>query len=159
MTPVLLADIGQYFRDMAPADGAAWVFVIIGFVGQVVFGMRFFVQWLASERAGHSYIPKVFWYLSIVGGMLLFTYACSRKDPIIMMGQSTNLLVYVRNLMLIRKKRREREQKTAAGIPICTDEHCGKENPEGATFCAFCGKHIQPVPGKDQEKPADPDAS
>ena len=115
MTPVLLADIGQYFREMAPADGAAWVFVIIGFVGQIVFGMRFFVQWLASERAGHSYIPKVFWYLSIVGGMLLFTYACSRKDPIIMMGQSTNLLVYVRNLMLIRKKRRERELKTAAG--------------------------------------------
>ena len=32
----------------------------LGFVGQAVFGGRFFVQWIASERAGHSVIPRLF---------------------------------------------------------------------------------------------------
>jgi len=78
--------------------------LIVGFVGQIIFGMRFLVQWVCSERKQESHIPIVFWYLSIFGGMIILTYAIFRKDPVFILGQSTGLIVYLRNLRLIYKK-------------------------------------------------------
>ncbi len=80
------------------------IWVGIGFLGQVMFFMRFFVQWLASEKAGASIVPDAFWYFSILGGLILFTYAIYRQDPVFILGQSTGLLIYSRNLQLIRRK-------------------------------------------------------
>lgn len=77
--------------------------VMIGFAGQAIFGCRFLIQWIASERRQQSYIPLYFWYLSIVGGIILLSYAIHKKDPVFITGQLTGLMVYVRNLVLIRK--------------------------------------------------------
>lgn len=83
----------------------------IGFTAQVIFGSRFLVQWIASERAGRSIIPEIFWILSLAGGLMLLTYAVWRKDPVFILGQSTGIFVYSRNLWFIR---RDRERKPAA---------------------------------------------
>lgn len=80
------------------------VWIIVGFVGQTLFFMRFFVQWLASEKAGRSVIPNAFWYFSLTGGVTLFAYALWRQDPVFILGQSTGLLIYARNLYFIRKQ-------------------------------------------------------
>ena len=80
------------------------IWIIIGFIGQSLFFMRFFVQWLASEKAGARIIPHAFWYFSIGGGLAWFAYALYRQDPVFILGQSTGLLIYVRNLYLIRRK-------------------------------------------------------
>ncbi len=80
------------------------IWIIIGFVGQSLFFMRFFVQWLASEKAGASIIPDSFWYFSVGGGLTLFIYALYRQDPVFILGQSTGLLIYMRNLYFIRRK-------------------------------------------------------
>jgi lipid-A-disaccharide synthase-like uncharacterized protein len=82
-----------------PAQG--WI--LIGLTGQGCFFLRFVVQWLASERAGQSLVPKAFWYLSIAGSVVILAYAISRRDPVFIVGQSTGLFVYVRNLVLIRR--------------------------------------------------------
>jgi lipid-A-disaccharide synthase-like uncharacterized protein len=74
----------------------------IGFLGQITFGSRFFVQWIASERARRVIIPKMFWYLSLLGGVALFAYALHRRDPVFAVGQGLGLIVYVRNLVLHR---------------------------------------------------------
>ncbi len=87
-----------------PALTPETIWVIIGFVGQSLFFMRFFVQWLASEKAGKSVIPHAFWYFSILGGVVLFAYAIYRQDPVFILGQSTGLLIYARNLYFIRRK-------------------------------------------------------
>ena len=79
-------------------------FLIIGFVGQGLFASRFIVQWIYSERVGKSSIPLVFWYLSIFGGLGLLTYAIFRQDPVIIIGQTFGIFIYVRNLYLIYKK-------------------------------------------------------
>ena len=81
------------------------VFLIIGFVGQGLFASRFIVQWIYSEKKGESLIPIQFWYLSIFGSIGLLIYAISREDPVIILGQSFGLLIYVRNLILIYKKK------------------------------------------------------
>ena len=80
-------------------------FLIIGFLGQGLFASRFVVQWIYSEKKGESSIPLIFWYLSIFGGMGLLTYAIFRKDPVIISGQLFGLFIYLRNLILIYKKK------------------------------------------------------
>jgi lipid-A-disaccharide synthase-like uncharacterized protein len=87
---------------------AAWL--VLGFTGQAIFTARFLVQWLASERCRSSVVPVAFWWLSLLGGSSLFMYAWSRQDPVIVLGQSLGVLVYVRNLMLVRKNRRRAEK-------------------------------------------------
>ena len=82
------------------------IFLIIGFVGQGLFASRFIVQWILSEKKGESYIPLIFWYLSIFGGIGLLIYAIFRKDPVIITGQSFGIIVYLRNLILIYRKRK-----------------------------------------------------
>lgn len=79
----------------------------IGFLAQAMFSARFLVQWLASEKLKKSVIPLAFWWLSLTGGSLLLAYAIWRKDPVIILGQATGLIVYSRNLMLIRRNRRQ----------------------------------------------------
>ncbi|MDQ3280624.1 MAG: lipid-A-disaccharide synthase N-terminal domain-containing protein [Acidobacteriota bacterium] len=79
------------------------LWLIFGLLGQILFGSRFIVQWLASERKKESYIPVTFWYLSISGGLVTTVYAIHRRDPVFIIGQSAGLIVYVRNLMLIRR--------------------------------------------------------
>lgn len=74
-----------------------------GFVSQAIFAARFVVQWIASEIKKTSYIPKAFWYLSIIGSIGLLTYSIYRQDPVFILGQSLSLVIYVRNIMLIAK--------------------------------------------------------
>lgn len=80
--------------------------LVVGFSGQIMFSLRFVVQWLSSERAGRSVVPTYFWYFSIAGGALLLVYATHRLDAVFILGQSVGLLIYLRNLHLIFRERR-----------------------------------------------------
>ena len=95
----------EYFTSLSNIE---IIFLLIGFVGQGLFASRFIVQWIYSEKKGESYIPLVFWYLSIFGGMGLLTYAIFRKDPVIIVGQLFGIFIYLRNLILIYKKSNEK---------------------------------------------------
>lgn len=88
--------------------------LVIGFVGQFTFGARFLIQWICSEYRQESHIPVVFWYLSIVGGLILLMYAISRRDPVFIMGQSMGVIIYARNLRLIHK---QKKRETSAARP------------------------------------------
>ena len=80
------------------------MWMIIGFVGQGFFSARFIVQWIMSEIKKQSIIPIGFWYFSLLGGVTLFAYALYKEDPVFIVGQGTGLLIYSRNLYLIRKR-------------------------------------------------------
>ena len=80
--------------------------VIIGFIGQALFGARFIIQWIVSEKRGESTIPLAFWYCSIGGSIVLLTYALHREDPVFIVGQSLGSIIYIRNLILIDKKKK-----------------------------------------------------
>ena len=77
--------------------------LVLGFVGQALFAGRFLVQWWKSERLGRSVVPLSFWLLSVAGGVLMLGYAILRRDPVFILGQAGGLIVYVRNLVLIRR--------------------------------------------------------
>ena len=86
---------------------ADMIWLMIGFGGQFIFGARFLVQWISSERKRESVMPIAFWYLSLLGGMTLLSYAVYKRDPVFMMGQSFGLVVYIRNLYLIHMHRKK----------------------------------------------------
>ncbi len=81
--------------------------LILGFIGQFLFGMRFLVQWVCSEKKKESYIPVGFWYLSIAGGLILLVYAIYRRDPVFILGQFVGIFVYIRNLFLINSRKNQ----------------------------------------------------
>ncbi len=95
----LIHSISSYLHDVFIIKFDGWV--ILGFVAQAFFTMRFVVQWIASERARQSVIPVAFWFFSIGGGVLLLIYALYRRDPVFIAGQALGLIVYVRNLYFI----------------------------------------------------------
>ena len=82
------------------------ILLIIGFTGQFFFFMRFFVQWLYSEKHKRSLIPIAFWYFSLLGSVCLLLYAILRRDIVFIVGQSTGFIIYFRNLYLIKKEKR-----------------------------------------------------
>jgi len=87
--------------------GLSWSYLIVfGLFGNAAFFSRFFVQWIHSERAGRSVIPKLFWHLSIVGSLILLVYFLLRKDPIGILAYLPNAFVYMRNLQLVKREER-----------------------------------------------------
>lgn len=91
------------------------VWLGIGFMAQLMFSMRFIVQWIASERARRSIVPETFWYFSLVGGAMLLAYAIYRLDPVFIMGQAMGLIIYSRNIYFIRSNRKD--EAAANGEP------------------------------------------
>lgn len=81
------------------------VWISIGFLGQALFGMRFLIQWLSSERRGHSVIPVAFWYFSIFGGAISLVYALHIRAWPVVLGQAMPLLIYARDLWMIYRDR------------------------------------------------------
>ncbi|CAG0975690.1 lipid-A-disaccharide synthase N-terminal domain-containing protein [Geobacter sp.] len=83
------------------------VWLVVGFLGQALFTMRFVVQWLQSERMRRSVVPEAFWYFSIFGGLTLLTYSIHRRDPVFIVGQASGLFIYLRNLYFILRERKK----------------------------------------------------
>ena len=80
------------------------LWLTIGFIGQGLFGLRFLVQWLASEKEKRSVIPHSFWYISLPAAVLLVAYAAWRRDPVFFVNESICLLVFIRNVFLLKGK-------------------------------------------------------
>jgi lipid-A-disaccharide synthase-like uncharacterized protein len=95
--------VGQLHRFF----GLDWSYLmILGFVGNLLFAMRFVVQWIASEKRGESVLPVSFWHFSIAGSILLGAYFIFRRDPVGIVSYLPNSVIYLRNLHLIRRKAR-----------------------------------------------------
>ncbi len=79
----------------------------LGYIAQIAFGLRFFVQWLHSEREMRSVTPKSFWHLSIIGNLLLYIYSMNELLPAVSLMQSQNLILSMRNLNLQAPKEKQ----------------------------------------------------
>ena len=86
---------------------------VVGYVGNLTFFSRFMIQWIASERAGKSIIPVQFWFLSIIGSLILAVYAFHTGDLVVIFAFAPNSLVYIRNLMLLHKEKKAKQSGAA----------------------------------------------
>lgn len=87
------------------------LWISLGLMGQFFFFLRFFIQWIASEKRKESTIPPVFWLFSILGGIILLIYSVYRRDPVFIIGQSLGIFIYARNLYFIHHKSRLRSTR------------------------------------------------
>ncbi len=101
------------FRALNITSWGGVVWVCIGFLGQGAFFGRMFIQWLVSEKEKRSVVPEVFWWLSLLGGVTLFAYFAWRQDIVGVLGQTSGVVIYARNIRLIRKRQR-RDAREAA---------------------------------------------
>jgi lipid-A-disaccharide synthase-like uncharacterized protein len=72
----------------------------LGFLAQMLFFTRSFIQWFSSEKAGKVLSPLLFWQISLVASILMMVYGILRKDPAIITGQFTTFYIYIRNLQI-----------------------------------------------------------
>jgi lipid-A-disaccharide synthase-like uncharacterized protein len=95
----LMTKVGMWWTHTPPAE---MMWLAIGIVGQLMFSMRWILQWVASEKTRQSVVPATFWYYSLFGGLMVLSYGIYRVDPVIILGQF-GILVYARNVYFLLK--------------------------------------------------------
>jgi lipid-A-disaccharide synthase-like uncharacterized protein len=119
-------------------SGNSWIefWTAVGWVGAVAFGSRFYVQWYATEKKGQVVVPAAFWWLSLVGSLLLLAYAIFYdKHHVIIIMYLFSWIPYLRNLVI-----HYRHEKAHTGCP-----GCGKKVPPQSNFCPHCGAKLSAV--------------
>ena len=96
-------DMERVFRN---EDIPGWL-IVLGSVAQVVFTLRFVYQWIYSEKKKESILPLGFWILSATGSLLIISYAILREDPVLFVGHIFGIIVYIRNILLIKNSEHE----------------------------------------------------
>jgi len=99
-----MSEILQNFIHWFADQWNLWT--VIGFLGQFMFMMRFVFQWIASEREKKSVMPEIFWYFSLMGGLIVFAYAIHKQDIVFISGQGLGVFIYLRNIYFIWHQRR-----------------------------------------------------
>ena len=102
--------LAEWWADMSRLD---LIWLGIGLVGQSMFVLRWFIQWLASERAKQLVGPDMFWYTSLLGGLLVLSYGLYKPDPVIVLGQF-GVFIYARNVYFLW---RQKNNATGAAAP------------------------------------------
>jgi lipid-A-disaccharide synthase-like uncharacterized protein len=97
-------DVAVVLAFAPAASLGRFLWLLLGFSGQIFFSLRFLVQWLASEKAGRSTVPRSFWYYSLIGGLMVLLYAIYTRDPVFIAAFAFNSFIYVRNLVLLRRE-------------------------------------------------------
>jgi len=95
--------LALWWQGLTPLDV---VWLGIGMLGQLMFTGRWFVQWIASERARRSIVPETFWYFSFFGGLLVLAYGFYKVDPVIIVGQF-GVFIYGRNLYFLWRHKQD----------------------------------------------------
>ncbi|WP_421921121.1 lipid-A-disaccharide synthase N-terminal domain-containing protein [Marinifilum sp.] len=94
-----------HYQQLFKNDDIPLWLLIWGIAGQITFTFRFIYQWIYSERKGESILPMGFWIISITGSCMILSYAIYRADPVLFIGQGFGIIVYARNIILIRKNK------------------------------------------------------
>ena len=81
----------------------SWL-LLLGIVAQIIFTLRFVYQWFYSEKRKESSLPMGFWVLSLIGALLILTYAIIRKDPVLLAGHLMGTFLYARNISILKKQ-------------------------------------------------------
>jgi lipid-A-disaccharide synthase-like uncharacterized protein len=129
----MTASSNWLFRRLNITSWTGVLWVSIGFLGQGAFASRWLVQWVASEKSKSSVMPASFWWMSLFSGVVLFAYFVWRADIVGVLGQTSGVVVYARNIRLISKQARRAQKAAAASATV------SELKPESASSAANSG--------------------
>jgi lipid-A-disaccharide synthase-like uncharacterized protein len=113
--------------------GVEWsVWKVIGWLGNAIFFSRFFVQWYATEKRKRVVVPTAFWWLSLIGSLLLLIYALRKADSVFILAYLFPWIPYIRNLVI-----HYRHKEAHLECP-----GCNRSCAPGSNFCAACGTRL-----------------
>jgi len=119
--------------------GIDWsVWKVVGWLGNAVFFSRFFVQWYVTEKRKRVVVPAAFWWLSLIGSLLLLTYSLRQRDSVFIFAYLFTWIPYIRNLVIHR-----RHADAHVDCPACGETCAPRSN-----FCAACGAALGGVEAK-----------
>jgi lipid-A-disaccharide synthase-like uncharacterized protein len=108
---LLFTSPGNWHNLITNSSIPDWL-ILWGSFGQLIFTLRFVVQWLESEKQNESILSGTFWIISLIGSMMILSYGILRKDPVLILGQLFGSALYLRNLMLIQVKKSKWKYQT-----------------------------------------------
>lgn len=89
---------------------------LVGYAGMLMFTGRWFVQLAASKTAGKPTMPRLFWYMSVAGSLLLLAYfTFGQNDSVGILSNLFPFLTASYNLYLDFRDKRRAERAVQAG--------------------------------------------
>jgi lipid-A-disaccharide synthase-like uncharacterized protein len=83
---------------------------LLGYIGVSLFTARWFVQMLASRKAGKPVVPRLFWFLSVAGSLMCLTYfIVGKNDSVGILGYLFPTCVSLYNLALDGRHRNQQK--------------------------------------------------
>jgi lipid-A-disaccharide synthase-like uncharacterized protein len=79
-----------------------WLFGM-GLVGQAIYAPRFIVAWVRAEATRKADLSPTFWWLSLIGSLILLAYSVLRVDPVFILSYLFNSIPYARNIVLLKR--------------------------------------------------------
>lgn len=95
----------------------SWWWTFIGFAGNILFGSRFLLQWLESEKKKELVVPHYFWHLSFWGSLLNLFYVLHLDSAPLICGVIALPFLYGRNLVLLKRKNEKRAEEAEVARP------------------------------------------
>jgi len=119
----LLAPDGKFL-------GITWhPWKVVGWMGNILFSSRFFVQWWATEKHKRVVVPSAFWWLSLGGSGCLLAYGLWRRDSVFVFAYLFTWIPYIRNLIIGHQAKK--------ALRVCAG--CATQCEPTAKFCSECG--------------------
>ena len=133
--PRSIVTVGGWILDGNRFLGIEWHFwKALGWAGNIVFFSRFFVQWIATERRKQVVVPISFWWLSLIGSILLLTYGIWQRDSVFIFAYAFTWIPYIRSLVIhYRSKAAQKNCPGCQAVATCN-----------VLFCQRCGSRLPP---------------
>jgi lipid-A-disaccharide synthase-like uncharacterized protein len=113
--------------------GIEWsTWKIVGWLGNLVFFSRFAVQWWATEKHKRVVVPDAFWWLSLIGSLILLIYSLHKGDSVFIFAYVFTWIPYIRSLII--------SHRVSKAALSCSS--CNSSSAPGAKYCSQCGVQL-----------------